>query len=71
MVTLAAGPMGVWPPGEELDVPDEVGIVLVEGGYAVPVRPEHQRAVIAAAEVRDADVVDADGRSRRRTRKFG
>jgi hypothetical protein len=34
MKQLAAGPLGIWLAGEEVDVPESAGEALVQGGYA-------------------------------------
>jgi hypothetical protein len=64
MVTIAAGPEGVWLPGMEVDVTDAVGANLIAQGYAVAVTmapPAVERAVSQAAvqaERRNKRVVD-------------
>ena len=37
MITLCAGPGGIWPPGSIVDLPDEQARQFVAGGYAVAV----------------------------------
>lgn len=56
MVTLAAGPDGVTPPGSEIDVADAVGVALCAAGYAVAVKgeghtPPHMAQVEKAVDV--------------------
>lgn len=69
MSTLAAGPMGVWPPGMVVVVDDDLAISLIGAGYATPVGAEHKRAVAGPPEVRDAHDVETDSRAERRAGK--
>lgn len=69
MTRLAAGPMGVWPPGTELDLERDLAAALVESGAAVPVVARYERAVVKPVEVRDEGYVETDSRANRRTRK--
>jgi hypothetical protein len=37
MLSLAAGPQGVWRPGMEIEVSEEEALALIKGHFAVPV----------------------------------
>ena len=50
MVTLAAGPEGVYPAGAVVDVPEAQAIAWIEGGYATPAREERETATVEPAE---------------------
>ena len=51
MVKLAAGPSGVWPPGMEVVIDDDVGRAMCESGAAVPVKgPAREKAVVVPDE---------------------
>ena len=39
MLSLAAGPEGVWPRGEEVEIEATLAWQLIAGGYAVAVEP--------------------------------
>lgn len=50
MTTLAAGPQGVWPAGQEVEIPDAQAVQLIEAGYAEPVRKRREMATVEPAE---------------------
>lgn len=62
MLRLAAGPLGVCPPGAETVVDDAEGLEWIRLGYAVPVPEAREVAAVEPQEVRTP---------RRRTRKAG
>lgn len=39
MVTGAAGPQGVWPPGAVIEASESLALALIAGGYAEAVSP--------------------------------
>jgi len=69
MVTLAAGPDGVAPPGSEIDVADAVGVALCAAGYAVAVAGEGQTPPLLAGAERAVDPgpMTAEKRKRKAT----
>lgn len=69
MIRLAAGPMGVWPPGTEVELNDVFAVSLIQSGAAVPVVGVYERAVVVQTEVRNGNRLETDGRPGRRTRQ--
>jgi len=50
MLTLAAGPEGVWAAGSEVELPEHQAMALVDCGYAVPVRRRREVAAVGPGE---------------------
>lgn len=65
MLTIEAGPKGIWHPGDERTVPDDVGQALIDGRYAVRV----VRRVPADVETADLDAPENASASPMRRRR--
>lgn len=66
MKTLAAGPAGVYRPGQEVDLPADEARALIEGGYAEAVGKVRETA---AVEPPEEAVMPKKTRKRRSSRK--
>ena len=49
--------LGKYRPGQEADLPDQVAIMYLNKGYAEPVKPKAERAVLPAAETASVEPV--------------
>lgn len=50
MKTTGAGPLWIASPGQEIDVPDETGIDLIQGGFAFAVGGAFETATAGPRE---------------------
>lgn len=50
MLTRSAGPEGVYEPGQEVEVADELAALWIQGGYAEPVRRQRETATAPPGE---------------------
>lgn len=71
MKSTAAGPDGVLPAGQEVEVPDELGTALMKMGYADPVKSAPEVAATAPPETTAKKPAPAKRRSRSRAKKEG
>lgn len=51
--------LGKYRPGQEAELPDQVAIMYLNKGYAEPVKPKAERAVLPAAETAAVETVPA------------
>lgn len=67
MKTLGAGPLGVWRPGEIIEVEPATGEQLVAGNYAERIdAPEPQSESMAAPDTGETTALRARGRRARK-----
>lgn len=59
MTATAAGPMGYYRAGTDVEVPEEQGRDFLRGHYAV--LPQMEKAVLAKVETRTVDITSAIG----------
>ena len=59
MKTLACGPLGNWLPGQDYDIPGDTASALVKAGAAEFIKPQHERAILPAAETRQGPGAEA------------
>jgi len=66
MVTLAAGPDGIWRPGDVVDLPTAEAVALLNGGQADPVKEAGGRVAVPLPLERETAVLPQGDKETRR-----